>query len=306
MAPSEKHLRRPPTGDLALLGVAVVAIATSGPLIAACAAPALAIAFWRCLLGSGAMGGWVALRRRAEVAALGRRQWRLMALAGLLLGAHFATWVPSLRLTTVASSTALVATQPVWAALIAARRGVVIPRVTWVGIGVALTGVLVLTGVDFAVTPRALLGDLLALAGGVLAALYVTVGEAVRADTSNPTYTAICYAAAAAGLLGLVVVLRIPLTGFAPRDWALILAITGGAQLLGHTIINRVLATTSATVVSMAILLELPGAALIAAVWLGQIPSVAVLPAVALLLAGIVLVIRSTTAPDDPVSELGG
>ena len=58
-----------------------------------------------------------------------------MAASGLLLGAHFAAWVPSLRLTTVASSTALVATQPVWAALIAARRGVLIPRPAWSGSG---------------------------------------------------------------------------------------------------------------------------------------------------------------------------
>ncbi len=149
-APAARQLGRPAGADVALLAVAVVAISTSGPLIAACAAPALAIAFWRCLLGSGATGVWVAMRHRREVAGLSRRHWRLMVVAGLLLGAHFATWVPSLRLTTVASSTALVATQPVWAALIAARRGVRIAPMAWVGIAVSLAGVLVLTGVDFA------------------------------------------------------------------------------------------------------------------------------------------------------------
>ena len=301
--PTARVLARPPSGDLVLLGVAVVAISTSGPLIAACAAPALAIAFWRCFLGSAATAAWVGVRHRSEVAALTRRHWRLMVGAGLLLGAHFATWVPSLRLTTVASSTALVATQPVWAALIAARRGVRIAPIAWVGIAVSLVGVLVLTGVDFAVTPRALVGDALALAGAILAALYVTVGETVRVDTSNPTYTAICYAAAALGLLALVVVLRVPLTGFSARDWWIILAITIGAQLLGHTLVNRVLATTSATVVSLAILLEMPGSTLIAAAWLGQVPPLAVLPAALLLLAGIVLVIRSTTTATDPPSE---
>jgi drug/metabolite transporter (DMT)-like permease len=302
--PTAQQLARPPRADLVLLAVAVVAISTSGPLIAACTAPALAIAFWRCFLGSAATAVWVGIRHRREVATLGRRHWRLIIAAGLLLGAHFATWVPSLRLTTVASSTALVATQPVWAALIAARRGVRIVTIAWVGIAVSLVGVLVLTGVDFAVTPRALVGDALALAGAILAALYVTVGEAVRADTSNPTYTTICYAAAAVGLLALVVVLGVPLTGFSARDWWIILAITIGAQLLGHTLVNRVLATTSATVVSLAILLEMPGSTLIAAAWLGQLPPAAVLPAVVLLLAGIVLVIGSTTAATDPPSEL--
>ena len=82
-----------------------------------------------------------------------RREWWLVGSAGLLLGAHFATWIPSLRFTTVASSTALVATQPVWAALIARRRGAVIPRTAWIGIGIALVGVLILTGIDVSVDP---------------------------------------------------------------------------------------------------------------------------------------------------------
>lgn len=303
-APSAtQRLSRPSPTDLGLLAVAITAISTSGPLIAACTAPALAIAFWRTALGSAATSVWVALRHRAELRALDRQQWRLTIAAGLLLAAHFATWVPSLRFTTVASSTALVATQPVWAALIARRRGVTIERAAWVGIAVSLVGVLVLTGVDFALTPRALIGDALALAGAVLAALYVTVGEQVRASTSTPTYTMLCYGFAGLGLLVPVLLLGVPLTGFSARDWALILAITLGAQLLGHTIVNRVLATTSATVVSLAILLEMPGSTLIAAAWLGQVPPVAIIPAVVLLFAGIALVIRTTTRPEGAPTE---
>jgi drug/metabolite transporter (DMT)-like permease len=297
-------LARPPATDLVLLAVAVVAISTSGPLIAACTAPALAIAFWRTALGSGATSIWVAWRHRDEVRALSRRQWRLMALSGLLLGAHFATWVPSLRFTTVASSTALVATQPVWAALIARRRGVVIAPAAWVGIAVALLGVLLLTGVDFTLDRRALIGDGLALAGAVLAAMYVTVGESVRQSVSTPTYTTACYGIAAVSLLPIIALLGVPLVGFSARDWALIVALTLGAQLLGHTLVNRVLATTSATVVSLAILFEMPGSTLMAAAWLGQVPPLAILPAVALLFAGLTLVIRTTTRPGDAPSEI--
>lgn len=296
-------LARPPSIDVALLAVAVVAISTSGPLIAACTAPALAIAFWRTAWAAGLTSVLVVARHRGEVRALTRRQWRLMGWSGVLLAAHFAAWVPSLRLTSVASSTALVATQPVWAALLARRRGAVIDGTAWLGIGVALCGVLILTGVDFAVTPRALLGDALALAGAMLAALYVTVGEQARATTSNPTYTTICYATAAASLAVLVVGLRVPLVGFSARDWVLIVLLTLGAQLLGHSLVNRVLATTSATVVSLAILLEMPGSTLIAAVWLGQVPPAAVVPAGVLLLGGIALVIRSSTRPGGPPSE---
>ena len=180
-----RTLGRPPAADVVWLAVAVLFISSSGPIIAAIVAPAMAIAFWRTLLGSAATAPWVLLRHRSEVRRLTRREWKLIAFAGLLLGAHFATWIPSLRFTTVASSTALVATQPVWAALIARWRGVEVPRRAWIGIGVALVGVVILTGVDLSVDPRHLIGDALALAGAILAAAYVTVSERARASTHS-------------------------------------------------------------------------------------------------------------------------
>ena len=294
-------LARPPAGDIALLGVAVLFISSSGPIIAAIAAPALAIAFWRCFLGSAFTAPWVLLRRRTELARLTRREWGLIAAAGLLLGAHFATWIPSLRFTTVASSTALVATQPVWAALIARWRGAVIPRSAWLGIGISLVGVLVLTGIDLSVDPRHLIGDALALIGAILAAAYVTVSESARQTVSTATLTTGLYASSAVLLVVLCVLLAQPLAGFSARDWLLILLLTLGAQLLGHSLVNKVLATTSATVVSLAILLEMPGATVIAAIALGQVPPLAILPAVALMFAGIVMVIRagSRTVPSE-------
>lgn len=288
-------LARPPAADLAWLAIAVVFISSSGPIIAAMAMPALAIAFWRCFLGSAATAPWVLLRQRAELRRLTRREWRLIALAGLLLGAHFAAWIPSLRFTTVASSTALVATQPIWAALIARRRGAHIPRLAWVGISISLVGVLVLTGIDVSADPRHLIGDLLALAGGVLAAMYVSVGESARRTVSTSTMTMTLYATASLPLLVLCLVAGQALVGFSARDWILLVALTAGAQLLGHSLINKVLATTSATVVSLAILLEMPGATLIAALALGQLPPVGIIPAVVLIFGGIAMVIRYGT-----------
>ena len=292
-SPPAGTLNRPPMRDLAWLGVAVLFISSSGPIIAATVAPALAIAFWRCFLGSAATAPWALARHRDELRRMTRREWWLVASAGLLLGAHFATWIPSLRFTTVASSTALVATQPVWAALIARQRGAAIPRAAWIGIAVSLVGVLILTGIDVSVDPRHLIGDALALAGAVLAAAYVTVAESARRTVSTATMTTGLYASAAVLLLGMCVVGGQALSGYSAEAWLLIIALTAGAQLLGHTLINKVLATTSATVVSLAILLEMPGATIIAAVTLQQLPPVGIIPAVALMFAGIVLVIRA-------------
>ncbi len=294
-------LGAPPAADLALLGIAVLFIASSAPIIAAIAAPALAIAFWRCFLGSALTAPWVLLRRRGELRSLTRRDVLLIGGAGLLLGAHFATWIPSLRFTSVAASTALVATQPVWAALIARFRGAHIPRRAWLGIAIALVGVLVLTGIDASIDPQHLIGDALALIGAILAAGYVTVAEEARRTVSTPTLTTGLYATSAVLLLGLTLLLGQALAGFSLKDWILIGLLTLGAQLLGHTLINKVLATTSATVVSLGILFEMPGATIIAALALGQLPPWGVIPAAALMFVGIVMVIRagSRTTPSE-------
>jgi drug/metabolite transporter (DMT)-like permease len=278
---------------LGLLAVAVFFISTSAPLIAATAAPALAIAFWRTFLGAVFTGPFTLWRRAAELRSLTRRQWLLCAAGGALLAAHFATWIPSLRFTSVASSTALVATQPIWAAFIARRRGVHYPRSLWVGIGIALLGILLLTGVDVALDPRSLIGNALALVGAMLAAAYVTVGEKARAEVSTLSYTLVAYSAAAAVMLVVCLAAGVPLSGYTVQDWVLILALTLLAQLLGHSLINAALATTSATVTSMAILFEMPLATIMAAFALGQWPPLAVLPALALVLAGVAVVIRA-------------
>ena len=286
-------LSRPPAPDVVRLGVAVVFISLSGPMIAATAAPVLAIAFWRCLIGSGITGVWVIARRWSSLGALTRREIRLTVIAGVFLGLHFATWIPSLTLTTIAASTALVATQPIWAALIARATGVRISSRVWIGIAIAFSGVIVLTGVDLSVDPAHLWGDALALVGAEFSAAYVSVAERVRKTVDTSTMTFILYAVSAVTILPLVFIFGQQLVGFDAQAWALILAVTLGAQLLGHSMMTRVLSSTSATVVSLAILFEMPGATLVAAIWLGQVPPLALLPAAALILAGLVIVIKA-------------
>jgi len=236
------------------------------------------------------------------------KQWWWSVLGGVLLAAHFATWIPSLRFTSVASSTALVATQPIWAALLARCVGVRYRRQVWLGIGVSLLGIVVLTGVDVALDSRSLIGNGLALLGAMLAAGYVTVGEKARAEVSTLTYTLIAYSASAFVMLVVCLGADIPLTGYSLRDWVLILALTLGAQLLGHSLINATLRTTSATVTSLGILFEMPLATVMAAAVLGQVPPLVVLPALMLVLIGVAVVVRAGagTPAGDVLAESPG
>jgi drug/metabolite transporter (DMT)-like permease len=286
-------LDRPPRVDVWLIVLGVSAVSTSAPLIRAAAAPAFAIAFWRNAMASGLLVPFTLVRARAELRGLTARDKRLALTAGGLLALHFATWIPSLSFTSVASSTALVATQPVWAALIARYQGDRMPAIGWAGIGISVVGAALLTGIDLHFSARALTGDLLALVGGFFAAAYVTVGAEVRRTVSTTVYTTVCYATTAILLLLLILGTRTKLAGFSGRTWLAIAALTVGAQLLGHSVFNRVLKTTSPTIVSIAILFEIVGATVLAALFLDESPRLAALPAAAFIVAGVVLVIRA-------------
>lgn len=287
----------------AALAIAVLAVSSSAPLIAFAAAPALAIAFWRNALSAAVLTPITLGPRRAEFRGLlrgGRRDGLLCVLAGVALAVHFATWMPSVQLGSVATATALVATQPVWQGLIAAAQGRRPSAAAWVGIGLAVAGAAWATGADVMVSAQAVLADILALIGGMAAAVYTALGERVRARTSTTTYTWACYGTCAVVLLIVCLTLRTPLHGYAVSTWLAILAIVAGAQLLGHSMFNYALQHISATTVSVLILLETPGAALLAWSWLGQHPRPAALPGLALILSGVAVVILGSRRPTQP------
>ena len=300
---TEESLALPAGRDAVALMVALTGVASSGPLIAATAAPPLAIAFWRNAIGAtvtGAVAGW---RRRAELRALDRRGAAVAAVAGVFLALHFGTWIPSLTMTTVASSVALISTQPVFAALIARVAGRDLPSRAWAGIAVAIMATVFITGLDVAVSGRAVAGDLLAVAGGGFAALYVSIGAVARQRMSATVYTTICYGSCAVLLLGACAIGRQSLAGFSGNAWLKILTVTVVAQLLGHTLFNIILRSTSPTVLSLTLLIEPPGAALIAYVFLHQHPPGTFWIGVLLLLGGLSLVV-SARGRHDPVEAI--
>jgi drug/metabolite transporter (DMT)-like permease len=272
--------------DLVLLAVAVAAVSTSAPLIREAAAPSLLLACWRTGLATATLAPFARHRPTPH-------ERTRIALAGAFLAAHFATWISSLSSTSVSSSVALVATQPVWAALMDRRH---VDRRTWLGIAVAIAGALAITGVDLTISARALGGDVLALAGGVLAAAYVHVGADVRRTVPNSTYATGCYGTAAALLLVAGLVSGTPMLPHG-ATWWWIVAITAGPQLLGHTLINAVLQRLGAVLVSVSILFEILGASLLAWWWFAETPPGGTYPAAVLLVAGLLLVMRRPQPP---------
>ncbi|MBA3718737.1 MAG: DMT family transporter [Nocardioidaceae bacterium] len=284
---------------LALVGV--LGVSASGPLMAAIAAPALAIAFWRNGLAAAVLAPVAATTRRGELSGLDRREWWVLMVAAVSLAAHFALWVTALKLTSVASATALVCLMGGWVVLINRFRGEPVSRTVLAGLLVAFCGVLVISGFDTTVSTEAVVGDLLALAGGLFAAVYTIAGGEARRTLSTTAYTSVCYALCAALLLVACLAARQDLGGFSGRTWLGLVAVTACSQLLGHSVFNHLLATMSPTVVSLVILLEVPGAALLAAAFLGQAPPPGVYAGLSLILAGLVIVVATRGPAPRPI-----
>jgi drug/metabolite transporter (DMT)-like permease len=293
--------------DVALMALGVVGVSLSGPLIAAMVTvPAIAIAFWRMAIATLVTTPMGTTHRRA-VREMTPSDLRLIVLSGLALAAHFALWVSSLKLTSVASSTALVCLQAGWVVLFTWMGGQRPDRRTAVGLLICLAGVLVVTGVDFSVSPRALLGDLLGLLGGAGSAAYMIVGGSVRQRTNTTVYTLLCYGVCSVVLLAACLVFSVPLAGYAGDDWVQLAALAVGSQLLGHSVFNHLLVRVSPTVVSMVILLEVPGAALLAGVFLDQTPPLGVYAGLVVLLCGLAVVtaVRRETPVAAPPERAG-
>ena len=290
-------------GFLLVLGVVVVSFAA--PLIRLADAPPLAVAFYRNLFATAVLAPIVFLRHRDEVRAVSRADLRALVLAGALLGVHFALWIPSVSLTTVAASTVLVTTQPVWSAVLARLIfGERLRRAAAIGIAVALGGAVLISGGDVvALSARAFLGDLLALGGAIAVAGHRLAGLGPRQRLSVLPFAAILYGICAACLLVAILVSGTPLAGFEPAAWLMIGLLAIGPQVIGHTLFNYPLRDLDPTVIAVAIMGEPVGASILAVLLFGELPPIAAVAGGVLLLTGIYLAVtsQSRAAEEAPI-----
>jgi drug/metabolite transporter (DMT)-like permease len=197
---------------------------------------------------------------------------RRLQFAGLALAVHFGTWIASLQHASVAVSTLLVCTTPVFTeAWSFARTGRARPAVL-AGIGLALVGVAIVAGApSHSETP---LGIGLALCGAAAMALYLIL---VRASDARYTTLAVVGRTYPIAALALGCTAALAQDGFpsvhAGGAWAGIFAMALVSQLFGHTAINAAVRVLSATFVAMTVLLEPVVAAVAAAFVFGEHPA---------------------------------
>ena len=229
--------------------------------------------------------------------ALERADFKLPAIAGVFLALHFATWIASIGLTTVAASVLLVSTTPVFVALVAwifLRER--LPAAAWSGVVIAFVGTALIAGADL--SGSNLNGNILALIGGITAAGYVLVGQAARRRMGLIEYAVTTYAAAAVLLVIACLLAGVELVGFDTQTWLAVAGMVIGPQLLGHTVINFVLKDIDATAVAVVI----NGGEPLLATWLAfvlfsELPPALIYPGGVATLIGIYLVTTNRREP---------
>jgi drug/metabolite transporter (DMT)-like permease len=289
------------------LVVGVTAVSTSAILIREADArgvSALAIAFYRCALASAVLVPITLVRYRRALRAMSRAERGLLLAAGLALALHFVTWISSLSYTSVAASTVLVQTMPVFVALAGPLVGERTTPRGWLGIVVALAGTVVIaTASGVGAGSQPVLGAALATAGAMFAAIYVLIGRRVRPVVALVPYSASVYLVAAVALGIAMAVSGTPFGGYSSAVWGLFLAMTIGPQFLGHTVINHLLGELKASIVSVALLAEAVGATVLAFVVFGERPGLQVVVGGAIVLAGVTVTILAEAADQPDVVE---
>jgi drug/metabolite transporter (DMT)-like permease len=247
------------------LGIGVAAVSTGAIFARLADAPAIVIAAYRVGLASLIIAPVVWIKAKNEIINLSRREVLLAALSGFFLALHFAAWISSLGYTSIANSVVLVNTNPMWVGILTPLiTGERIGKASIAGIVISVAGAAVIGAGDYAGGDNALLGDFLALIGGICAAFYLLIGRNLRRKLSLAAYVMVCYGSAAVFLWIAVLSFGMQITGYSAVTVASFFGLAVVSQIIGHTCFNWALRWFTPGLVAVTLLGEPIGSTMLA------------------------------------------
>ncbi len=295
-----------PRSVLVLLTVGLVAASQSGNLIRLGDASPVAIAAWRLLLASLLLLP-VAGRTLGVLRRLTRGEALLLGTGGLVLAAHFVTWIAGVQETTVANAQVTFAVNPLTTSLAAwLLFGERPSRRLWIVIVLGLCGVLAIAWHDLDVRPGLFRGDALVLLSALCFTAYFLVGRRLGRVLPASVYACVLYATASLPCFLLFPVLDVPLLDHGVRNWACFGLMALIPTVIGHTSFNHALRWIPPGRVSVATLSEpLLGGAVAWMAWDEPVSAATVAGYVLISASVVVLVLdRGRRGPVVPPAEL--
>lgn len=258
-------MKTPKINPYFALIIGVIAVSTSAILVKLSSADSGVIAFYRLFFTVLLMLPFFLVKNVKELRTIPISDWVKSIIAGVFLAFHFILWFESLNLTSVASSTVLVTLQPLFAFVgtFLIFKESFSAKAIISGV-IAVLGSFIISWGDFAINGKALMGDLIALAACALVTGYLLIGQNIRKRLSLMTYTFIVYAISSIVLFLYILIKKEPFYHLQTQDWIYFLLLAIFPTLLGHTIFNWCIKWISTATISMAILFEPIGAAILA------------------------------------------
>lgn len=254
-----------------VLASGVLFVSFSAPLIRLTSAPPAITAFYRLLFTLLILLPFNLFKNNICLTAINSKHLYLSLLSGFALAIHFISWITSVNLTSIASSTVIVNTQPLLVVILAYIIWKEYPHpYSWPGGIAAILGTIFLSYHDFLLNPSNVWGDLLAFLGAIAIAVYYILGKYLRQYLTLAQYTTIVYLSCTLVLLLFNLGQHNSFYPYTPMDWLVFLSLAFFSTVLGHTVINWTLKYLPATTISISILGEPAYASIIAWAFLSE------------------------------------
>ena len=252
-----------------LLPIGIIAVSTASIFIKLCDAPVLIIATYRMMLASLMLTPF----------ACSQKTWRgwerddlgWFFISGLLLSLHFAFWIASLKVTSVASSVVLVTTHPIFVGIggwlfLKERLGLNLIF----GIALSVLGSGLIGYGDMSLSKESFMGDGLALLGAIAASGYLLVGRKMRKGQVLLSYIFPVYSTAGLLLILFALIFQESFWGYSSSTYLYLFLLALVPQLIGHTTFNWALKYLPVSVIAITTLGEPIGSTLLAYFILGE------------------------------------
>ena len=223
-----------------LLFLGVVGVSLSAIFVKYSSAPSLVTATYRLAWTVAILIPLSLKKSLPEIKRFTKKDVFAAIAAGILFALHFTLWFESLKHTTIASSTVLVDTDVIFAAIgfcifMHGR----IPKKGIIAIGVTVCGGVITALAGGGEGTSSFFGNMLALSAAVLIAGYTLIGRYARSrNISTTAYTLITYSSCLVTLLIFDFATGTPITGYGIKEILIGLGLAVFCNLLGHSIVS--------------------------------------------------------------------
>lgn len=264
------------------------------PIVVAYAMDPLLVTFWRCFFGAVIFAPTALIAQPRFYRLITPSQWVWMSVAGIALALHFVSLMEGLYRVDLGAAITIVSTGTIWTGLLGiliVKRFLVFGQ--WVGLIIGLAGIVLYTYLGDSLEIRSMAGTVWLLVSALAFAIYALTGQKLRKDISNFAYVAVVFSVAAVVSLGVLVATGRTVWAEQTSDWVGIALISFFGQIMVHTLSNLYLKNGEAALLQLTALVQIPLLTIIGWVWFNQQMGIEVIPALLVIVLGIVIYVVS-------------